>query len=122
MGNQRANLGQRGERAAARFLKKRGYRILARNYTCPVGELDIVALQNGVLTIAEVKTLSAEAGQPEERVDHRKRRKLARVASYLIKEKRLEHLPCQFDVLAVSCPPEGKPTIEHFPDAFQVAE
>ena len=122
MVDRRSNLGPRGEREAARHLKKLGYRILARNYTCPVGELDIVALLDGVLIIVEVKTLGTEDGQPEERVDHKKRRKLVRVASYFIKEKRLEHLPCQFDVLAVRYPPDGKPSIQHFPDAFSAMD
>ena len=77
---ERRTLARRGERDAVRFLKKSGYKILARNYTCLIGELDIVASRDGVLSFVEVKTKSGTSQHPEEAVGLSKQRKLANVA------------------------------------------
>ena len=58
--------GTRSERAAARFLRGLGYRILSRNYSCPLGELDLVALDSDCLVFVEVRstgTMTREAGR-----------------------------------------------------------
>ena len=115
----RQTLARRGEREAARFLEDHGHKILARNYACPVGELDLVTLCDDVLVFVEVKAKSGLGQHPEEAVDLRKRRKLARVADYFIHAGRLDHLPCQFDVVAVNYDEQGRTHVSHFPDAFE---
>jgi putative endonuclease len=74
--------GRSGERAAAWHLIDLGYTILERNWTCPIGEIDIVAREGDVLCIVEVKRrLSARKGRPEEALTDRKRRKLEQLAA-----------------------------------------
>lgn len=74
-------LGRAGEARAARHLEERGYTILDRNWRCAQGELDIVAIDDGVLAVVEVKTRSSESyGHPFEAVDARKRRRLWQLA------------------------------------------
>lgn len=75
------DLGRAGEDRAARHLRERGYEILDRNWRCPQGELDIVALRRGVLAFVEVKTRRTAAyGYPLEAVDVRKKRRLWKLA------------------------------------------
>lgn len=119
MSDDRRQTGRRGERDAIRFLKQRGYRIVARNFTCPLGELDAVVLRDGVLSIVEVKTHHGLQHRPEEAVDARKQRKLARVAEYFLRARKMTDTACQFDVVAVNYDQHGKPDIVHFPDAFE---
>ncbi len=103
-------------------LRRRGYRILERNYRCPLGEIDCVALHGRTLVFLEVKTRAGQAyGAPHEAVDRRKRRKLTRLAQYFAKERRLEGAPMRFDVVAVRW--DGPcPTVEVFENAFEAVE
>ncbi len=96
-------LGQQGEEAAIKFLKKRGYRILERNFRCPLGEIDVVSRHNDTLVFVEVKTRSSHAyGLPEEAIDYRKQRKLKQLAYYYMKYKGLGfEVKCRFDVVSV---------------------
>ena len=119
MSRERRAFARRAERDAVRFLKKQGYRILARNFSCPVGELDVVALRDEVVSFVEVKAKSGMSNHPEDTVDSRKRRQLARVADYFVHAKHLEDLPCQFDVVAINYDLQDQPHISHFPDAFE---
>ncbi len=121
MSRDRQTMARRGERDAVRFLKRKGYKILARNFACLIGELDVVALRDQVISFVEVKAKSGTRQNPEEAVDLRKRRKLAQVAEYFVNTRRLNHLPCQFDVVAINYDDEGEPHISHFPDAFEPA-
>jgi putative endonuclease len=113
-------LGQRGEAAAARFLRRRGYKILARSDQFGPGELDLVALQRKTIVFVEVKTRqSQEAGHPAEAVDDRKQRQLTRTAVSFLKRHRLLEYPARFDVIAVTWPAgKGRPMIEHIENAF----
>ncbi len=112
-------LGARGERAAARFLKRLGYRILIRNYVCPAGEIDIVALDGDTIVFVEVKTRkSTSAAFPEANVTYQKQKQLTRTAKMFLTIKSLQHRPCRFDVVAVVMNDREKPVIEHFIDAF----
>jgi putative endonuclease len=116
-------LGQRGEAAAARYLRRRGYKILARGDRFGPGELDLVVLDRDRKTIVfvEVKTRqSDEAGHPLEAVDENKQRRLTRAAVTFLKRHRLLECPARFDVVAVTWP-VGKwfPRIEHVKNAFE---
>lgn len=113
-------LGQRGEIAAVRYLRRRGYRILAQGARLPKGELDIVAVDDDTIVFVEVKTRqSHDAGHPAEAVDAIKQRRLTRLAvTYLKRHRLLEH-PARFDVIAITWPSDKWfPTIEHFKNAF----
>ncbi|MCI0378413.1 MAG: YraN family protein [Gemmataceae bacterium] len=113
--------GSRSERAAAKFLKRQGFRILARNFTCDLGELDLVALDADCIVFAEVRSTEAGASsRPAESVDLAKQKRLSRLALYYLQKKRLLNHPARFDVLSVSWP-EGsrQPTIQHIKNAFE---
>jgi putative endonuclease len=114
-------LGRRGEAAAARFLRRRGHKILARGYQFGPGELDLVTLDRETIVFVEVKTRrSSELGEPAEAVDLRKQRKLTRLAVSFLKRHGLLNRPARFDVVSITWP-EGKwrPAIEHIPNAFE---
>ena len=114
-------LGARGEAAAARYLKRRGYKIVARGDRLKPGEIDLVAVDRQTVVFVEVKTReSSAAGHPAEAVDAAKQRRLTRAALAYLKRHGLLECPARFDVVAVTWP-EGhrRPTIEHIPDAFE---
>ncbi len=113
------NLGAAGERAAARFLRRLGYRIAARNYSCRSGEIDLIAVDGDTIVFAEVKTRRHdESADPEANVTYRKRCRLTRAAKTYLSAKSAQNQAARFDVLAVVLPATGPPTIEHFVDAF----
>ena len=114
-------LGARGEEVAARFLRRLGYRILARQAREEHGELDLIALDGRVIVFVEVKTRSsAEVGHPAEAVDLRKQQRMTRAALAFLRKHRLLENPVRFDVIAVLWPDGVKhPQIEHFRHAFE---
>jgi putative endonuclease len=113
--------GTRSERAAARYLKRQGFRILARNFTCPLGELDLVALDGQCVVFVEVRsTGSDDLNRPAASVDDAKQRRLTALALHFLQRHRLLKLAGRFDVLALSWP-EGqrRPVINHYRNAFE---
>ena len=82
-GQHRRILGRRGERRAARFLRRRGYRILHRNLTIGRDEADLVALDpdGRTIVIVEVKTRSSDYLAPEVKINRDKQYRLARLAA-----------------------------------------
>jgi putative endonuclease len=117
-------LGQRGERAAAKFLKRRGYRILATGDRLKHrDELDIVAAHGRTVVFVEVKTRTSQLkGHPAEAVDAAKQRRLTKLAVNFLKRHCLLDYSARFDVIAITWP-EGvrKPQIEHIQNAFDAA-
>lgn len=112
-------LGQAGEDAAARYLRLRFYRILARNLRIGRDELDIVAKRAGVWVFAEVKTRSGtEYGRPSEAVDAVKQRNICRAAAAFLQRQRVQTPKVRFDVLEVTLQ-RGKLRIHHIPGAFE---
>lgn len=112
-------LGIKGEDLAVKFLKKKGYRILSRNYKTPLGEIDIIAEDRDTLVFVEVKTRADNSyGLPFEAVNHRKREKLRRVALYYLKNCMKSDAPSRFDVLSIQAG-KDKSEIEHIMDAFE---
>ncbi|HEX3727429.1 MAG TPA: YraN family protein [Pirellulales bacterium] len=115
------SLGQRGERAAERFVRKMGYQIVGRRQRGRLGELDLVAVDGRTVVFIEVKTRrSHHAGHPAEAVGPDKQKRLTRLAlAYLKRHDLLEHR-ARFDVLGITWPDDAaKPTIEHFKNAFE---
>ena len=113
--------GSQAERSAAAFLRKAGYKVIARNVRLHCGEIDIVAVDGEVIVIAEVRsTESGDVSRPAESVDFAKQKKLSELALAYLQKHRLLGRTCRFDVLAVSWPAGAKePVIEHFINAFE---
>jgi putative endonuclease len=111
--------GDRGEQAAARFLRRKGMRIILRNYRTPRGEIDLVARDGETLVFVEVK--SRRKGSPVEAVTAQKQKRIATAALIFLKKHHLlEHnVRWRFDIVAVLWPEEQRhPDIQHFPNAF----
>lgn len=113
--------GTRAERAAAKFLKRLGYRILVRNYSCPLGELDLIALDGTCIVFVEVRSTElGETTRPAASVDDAKQRRLTRLALHFLQKKRLLNQAARFDVLAIRWPAgQRAPEIVHHRNAFE---
>jgi putative endonuclease len=112
-------LGKRGEEFAAKYLKKKGYRIIKQNYRNPLGEIDIIALDKETLAFVEVKTReSIEYGRPFEAITSSKKRKLKNVALLYLKTIK-KTPPCRFDVVSIHYR-DGNPDCELIKDAFEL--
>ena len=115
-------LGAQGEELACRELRRRGYAILARCYRTRHGEIDIVAMDAGVLVFVEVKARSHQRfGGPLAAVTRLKQRKLTRMALDYLARSRTAGVPCRFDVVAVDVG-ERRPRVEVVTNAFLAAD
>jgi putative endonuclease len=112
------SLGRRGENVAARFLRNAGYKIIHRNFACPVGELDIIARHGPTLVFVEVKTRTDDDPTPEIQVDAAKQHQLTKAARFYLARYGVPQPPARFDVVAVLWPPSHAPIIRHTPNAF----
>ena len=114
----RAELGRRGEECAVRYLIKKKYRILARNWRDRGGELDIVARDGGTLVFVEVKTRTTDTfALPIDSVGFEKQRKLRRLAERFIARNDFADCEVRFDVISIVTR-SAKPEIEHLENAF----
>jgi len=113
--------GRRGERLAAKHLKRAHYRVLARNLRTPVGEADLVCLapDRRTLVVVEVKTrVGADAPAPEDSITAHKRRKLVQVARSIADRRGVRGAPIRIDVVAVELDARGRAdAIRHHEDA-----
>ena len=114
-------LGNEGERLAARYLKRQGYRILARRYRTALGEIDLIARDGACIVIVEVKTRRSDAaGQPHEAVDTYKQAQLTRLALAFLKQHGLLEHAARFDVVSIVWQDaRAEPEIVHFRNAFE---
>lgn len=105
------------EERAAVYLSRRGYRILERNYRCHLGEIDLVAFQEGYLVFIEVKyRRDGHLGEGVHAVDRRKQRRIIRTASWYLMEKGMgADVPCRFDVVSMT-----GDRVQLIQDAFQL--
>jgi putative endonuclease len=114
------SLGSEGEYLAVEFLKKKNYKILAKNYKTSIGEIDIVAKDGETIVFVEVKTRANDTfGLPFEAVNKGKRRKLKNLALLFLKRHPRE-APARFDVISIVQTHDGNKVIEHITDAFEV--
>ena len=110
--------GRLGEEAAAAAYLRRGYRVVARNWRCRLGELDLVVERRGVLVVCEVKSRRVGAyGGGYEAVTWRKRAKLRSLAEAFLQETGFRFGAVRFDVASVSAE-GGRSDVEVFEDAF----
>ena len=118
-GEARQQTGRLGEEAVVSVYDRGGYRIVARNWRCRVGELDLVVAGNGLLVFCEVKTRRTTAlGPPFEAVTRTKQQRLRRLAEAFISARRLSCHGIRFDVASVTLR-DGRPaSVEIFQDAF----
>ncbi len=120
MTRHRSDLGGRGEEAARRHLESLGYRILATRHRTRLGEIDLIAEDNGVIVFVEVKTRrSGECGAPEESVTAAKQRRIVRLATAFLASRGLLERDSRFDVVAVEEGAGSVLRIRHLPDAFR---
>lgn len=112
--------GSVGERAAVRYMKKRGYRIVARNYENRLGEIDVIALDGETIVFVEVKTRrTSRKGQPVEAVDIRKQRQILKTAQAFLKERDLLDRSVRYDVIGLLWPEDQEnPQVDHYISAF----
>ena len=116
--DERSERGRAGEDAAQRMYEGRGYVVVARNWRCALGELDLVLLRRGVLVFCEVKARSGPAfGGGYEAVSWSKRRKIRSLAEAYIQQHGFAHADARFDVASVWLS-RGRPDVEVFEDAF----
>jgi putative endonuclease len=119
MSDPRPEFGRHGEQLAERFLRSKGYRLVARRFSAPVGELDLIMRDRDTLVFVEVKTRrDRKLADPQDAVNTTKQRRMVRTARWFVNARGLESRPCRFDVLTVTVPEGGDAQIEHFPDAF----
>jgi putative endonuclease len=117
--DKRHELGRRGETLAAEHLEARGLRLVARNHSNRLGELDLVALDGETVVVVEVKSRGRAGRPPSEAVNLRKRRKLIQTAALFLKLRRWQDRPVRFDVVEVVIPPNAVPVVNHIPRAFE---
>jgi putative endonuclease len=111
-------LGERGERAAARYLRRQGMRILERGYRTHAGEIDLIAREGETLVFVEVK--ARRRGVPAEAVTPEKQRRLTLTAVGFLKRYRLLEQRWRFDVVAIVWADDRQPPqIEHIRNAFE---
>ena len=111
-------LGDRGERVAAKFLRKQGMRVLIRRYRNPLGEIDLIARDGDTLVFVEVK--ARRQGSPAESATAEKQRRLTRAATWFLRGHWLLEQRCRFDVVAIVWPDDRQPPqVEHIRDAFE---
>ena len=111
-------VGQRGESLAIEALAEAGYEILERNFRTPIGEIDVVAREQGILCFIEVKWRRDEnMGHPAEAVTPEKQRRLARTAEWYLAKRKKFGSAARFDVVAI-VEEDGRPRVEILRDAF----
>jgi len=119
----RSVLGDEGERAAARFLEGRGYRILERNYRTRRGEIDLIAEDVRVRVCVEVKVrLDHRCGGPAAAITRAKQARIARLAQQYLAWRRVGDRPCRFDVVLIWGADPKTRRIELLPGAFEAPE
>ncbi len=108
-------LGRLGERRAYKFLRKKGYKIIEKNYVTKFGEVDLIGLYGDFLVFIEVKTRTTHTyGEAAEAVDFKKQERYKKSATYYLMSHMDMELQPRFDVVEVY--PD---TINHIEDAFQ---
>jgi putative endonuclease len=120
--------GRAGEKLARKFLRKRRHKILATNYRCPAGEVDLITLDASTrgdtgaqtLCFVEVKTRRSDRyTDPASAVDADKRRRIRKVARHYLTRRDVRNLNVRYDIIAVLWPEDAPPTLEYHPDAWR---
>jgi putative endonuclease len=117
-----ATLGRTGEKLARKHLRKAGLKILARNYACAHGEIDLIAYRprDEMVVFVEVKTRTSDRyTEPYGAVNTAKQRKLRKTAAhYLAAKAQGRDLSHRFDIVSITAGPDAPPRVEHIENAF----
>ncbi|HEX3298620.1 MAG TPA: YraN family protein [Actinomycetota bacterium] len=117
--DERIEVGRRGETAVEHMYVSRGYRVVARNWRCRIGELDLIVTRGATVVICEVKTRrGTRFGGGYEAVDARKRQKLRALAEAFCLQHPVGASSIRFDVASVRLRSDGSAAVEIFDDAF----
>ena len=115
------DIGKLGEEMARKFLEKRGFKLIERNFKTPRwGEIDLVMKDGDTLVFVEVKTRSGSAavlyGGPLGSINYHKMKSIQRAAQFFVSSKKLDQEAARLDAVSIIVPDTGEPKIEHFPN------
>ena len=115
-----AELGRWGERYCCRYLKRKGFKELTRNFSCKRGEIDLVMVDSdSSIVFVEVKTRADEDfAEAESAITADKKRKLITTARYFITTNNIANRPCRFDVVIILLGAKGEPEVRYYKNAF----
>jgi putative endonuclease len=116
----RQALGKWGQRRCEKFLKRKGLKILTRNFSSKSGEIDLIMVDSDrSIVFVEVKTRTDEEFAPTEDVVNKpKMDKMAKTARYFLSAHEIENRPYRFDVVTVILGQSGPAQIRHYKNAF----
>ena len=116
--------GKSGEGLAISFLKKNGFNILDKNYRCPFGEIDIIALDKKKIVFIEVKMRKKSHISPKYSVNFTKQQKIIKTALHYLKENKIRKRDVRFDVLSIvlSLSSSKKTDVELVKNAFTTSD
>lgn len=121
MRNSRQKFGEKSESIAASYLKKKGYKIIEKNYRTKLGEIDIIAKDKDTMVFIEVKARrSGQFGNPKWAVTLNKQRKISMVALQYLKTNGQSNVKARFDVVSIISSHDN-PNIEIVKNAFELA-
>ncbi|MGQ9887047.1 MAG: YraN family protein [Aggregatilineales bacterium] len=119
MVSRRTELGRLGEQIAAQYLMQRGYTLLASNWRCKNGEIDLVAQRDSGIVFVEVRTRRAASVDPAfESITPRKRERLLAAIHAYLAETGLENENWRVDIIAVAIRHSRPPVVEHLEDGL----
>ncbi len=110
--------GDDGEAVVSHYLEEQGFKVIAKNYSCPYGEIDIIAQQNELTIFVEVKTRKTEYFAISSVVTKTKQLRIIKTAKHFILQKKLHNSSFRFDIATV-VKNNNKENIEYIPNAFQ---
>ena len=103
------SIGNIGEEAAVQALKKRGYKIIERNYRTKMGEIDIIAKDGEYTVFVEVRLRKSNAfGSPADTIDERKQQKIIKAAQMYAVKNDIYDTPMRFDVVLINAETDGE--------------
>ena len=113
-------LGKWGEKRSEKFLHRKGFRTLTRNFSCKSGEIDLIMVDSDrTIVFVEVKTRADESFSPSESaITSSKKSKMIRTARYFLATNEIEDRPLRFDVVILILGQKGPVQIRHYENAF----
>ncbi len=116
----RVNIGQWGEDVACRYLSRKKYRIIEKNYRLKTGEIDIIAQKDEYIVFIEVKTRSSnQYGRPSQAVSDFKKKRIVKTALQFICEKKMLNQSIRFDIVEIDYATFNEYQVNHIENAFE---
>jgi len=117
---ERKNKGVWGERLARWLLWAKGYHVIARNFRCKLGEMDLIARKNETLVFIEVRMRGPGSFLlPQETITRKKKERMRKIALWFMAKYKIRDVNCRFDVICIySTGHFDKPEIMHIEGAF----